>query len=1349
MSANNNPDRIRSIFNEVVDLQPTERAAALGRLCGDDNALRAEIEALLASHDAAHAGNFMTSPTAATTVRSAVITEAPGSRVGPYKLLQVIGEGGFGTVFLAEQSEPVRRRVALKIIKLGMDTKQVIARFEAERQALALMDHPHIARVLDAGATPITEHGGGRPYFVMEYVVGDAITQFAANNNLDLRARLELFAQVCSAVQHAHTKGIIHRDIKPGNVLVTMTDGKPFARVIDFGIAKATSSAAGLTDKTLFTEHRQLIGTPEYMSPEQAQGSPDIDTRTDVYALGVLLYELLAGDTPFDGKRLRSAAWDEMRRIIKEEDPPTPSARVTQRMKTGGSVNHATGCLPASASSATPSVPLPLCPSVPSDLRGELDWIVMKSLDKDRARRYETPSALAADVERHLKGEAVQAAPPSAAYRLRKFVRRNRGPVIVGTTVALAILAGTTIALIGWREASALARAKQQDQERAAAKVAATFSQIFNTDVPWHMKPQPGLWMSVATNLDRETRITRAMTPDGPAKVTSVTRDGKEEVPPLSDSLDALSYVSAMAISGFNESNKELQSSIEQLRAQTDAAETANAALMLQNNEVVKSLTQLVHTLNLADPDRNWWWYTFADGRMVTIVREGGADWNGGVRILKGHISDPEAALESPQPPIDPGFATQTLAIMIEDAAMKMYDQTETAEWSAYTANLALAQAAMDAGNWPEARERLRECPESKRGWEWEFFRLRSESVVMSLQNEQVCDAALTDNENEIVVTWYGRDVPARLVDVSGHSGPELLTSITGPSLVEQKGPSGEKLETLRWRLDFTTAEVRDPAFAHSHLLARSKSADGKRVAYIVDTRRVHVASVDAITPDVVVRPSIDEDHDVFIRSAMRSPDGSRLLTLTNLGTLELWDAKSGMGYGTVRTPTYPMFAAFDKTSTRLITFGDEAGWGSTGLSVVPLAAHAGPETYLSRDDDHLAIRIAPLGGRAADHATPTLSIDTPDGTRHIKSDGRALRFIDAASEREVAVVTMANPVVNLEMIGDGTRLIIYLADGSARIWDIRDPSDRLKDAEAKWAERVPAGAYLNTLLASATPTAELENAVINDASLTPLRRLVAAEMLQERLAEIDWAADRTLAAITKDQTDKQTVLAAAAALQPSDTLPPRAIEKVIAQANDWEYRPSEPTAEERLAEERGKTSLRDATIALSEMNDRDAVRRAWETRRRILGAGDPLTLMAAYSHAMFEGDPSFGVNHKDTARSALLTAISEYYASGAAPTWESILMDGEAAMSLRETDAQAARACLARAAAMLDRIQEHPDGERFVNTIASFGTFDLGYRNGLLEAPVEQRPDRMRAYIASQVRAIQEQSPVDQPPGM
>ena len=418
--------RARQIFLEIASLDASALDRELRNRTAGDARLRDAVVSLLDARAAADDASFMSRPTA--TGITAPITESEGTVIGPFKLLQLIGEGGFGSVFLAEQSKPIRRRVAIKIIKLGMDTRQVIARFEAERQALALMEHPHIARVYDAGATET-----GRPYFAMEYVVGDAITRFADAHTLDIAARLDLFAQVCSAVQHAHTKGIIHRDLKPANVLVSMVDGRPFAKVIDFGIAKATASP--LTDKTLFTEHRQLIGTPEYMSPEQAEGSPDIDTRTDVYALGVMLYELLTGNTPFDSARLRSAAWGEMQRIIREEDPPAPSLRLNQ--------NLATLAATASARRVDPD-------RLRASVRGELDWVVMKALDKDRARRYDTPAQFASDIARHLTGEPVQAAPPSRAYKARKFVRRNKGAVVAGSAVAAALFVGFVGTTTGW-----------------------------------------------------------------------------------------------------------------------------------------------------------------------------------------------------------------------------------------------------------------------------------------------------------------------------------------------------------------------------------------------------------------------------------------------------------------------------------------------------------------------------------------------------------------------------------------------------------------------------------------------------------------------------------------------------------------------------------------------------------------------------------------------------------------------------------------------------------------------------------------------------------------------------------
>jgi len=371
-----------------------------------------------------------------------LLPEGTGRQLGPYKLLQLIGEGGFGSVFLAEQTEPVKRRVALKVIKLGMDTRQVIARFEQERQALAMMDHPGIAKVLDAGATET-----GQPYFVMELVDGHPVTEHCDRNNLSITARLELFAQICSAVQHAHTKGIIHRDLKPSNVLVSVHDGQPRVKVIDFGIAKAT--AGNLTEKTLFTGHRQLIGTPEYMSPEQAEGSMDIDTRTDVYALGVLLYELLTGSTPFDSRRLRSAAFAEIARIIREVDPPSPSSRLSQSADTLVTVAARRRIEPRKLSSI---------------LRGELDWIVMKALEKDRQRRYETASGLAMDIRRYLAGEPVSAAPPSTLYRFGKFVRRHKASVAAASLVAAALV----VAVVGISWQARVASAQRDKAERIA-----------------------------------------------------------------------------------------------------------------------------------------------------------------------------------------------------------------------------------------------------------------------------------------------------------------------------------------------------------------------------------------------------------------------------------------------------------------------------------------------------------------------------------------------------------------------------------------------------------------------------------------------------------------------------------------------------------------------------------------------------------------------------------------------------------------------------------------------------------------------------------------------------------------
>lgn len=446
----------QSVFLAALEKDsPAEREEYLSQACGHDAGLRASVESLLRAHEqsenpldnppsdlisqfgetwdeAAQHGSLGSDPG---------VVEGPGTVVGDYKLLEKIGEGGFGLVFVAEQQRPVRRKVAMKIVKPGMDTRDVVARFEAERQALAMMDHPNIARVFDAGSTAT-----GRPYFVMELVRGIAITEFCEQRHLDTRERLELFVMVCRGVQHAHQKGVIHRDIKPSNVLVTLHDGTPVVKVIDFGVAKAIGQT--LTEKTIYTRFTAMIGTPLYMSPEQAEMSGlDVDTRSDIYSLGMLLYELVTGATPFDEARLDSAGLDELRRIIREEDPPRPSTRLSTPS------DGVSKLAPRWNTSYEHSMLI----------RGDLDWVVMKAIEKDRTRRYETANALAADVLRFLRDEPVEARPPSRLYRLRKFVHRRKATFATVSIVVLAMVLGTGISI--WQ--AAVAVAERNEKERA------------------------------------------------------------------------------------------------------------------------------------------------------------------------------------------------------------------------------------------------------------------------------------------------------------------------------------------------------------------------------------------------------------------------------------------------------------------------------------------------------------------------------------------------------------------------------------------------------------------------------------------------------------------------------------------------------------------------------------------------------------------------------------------------------------------------------------------------------------------------------------------------------------------
>jgi serine/threonine protein kinase len=429
--------REEALFADALAQPPTQRAAFLDQACNGDSPLLARLIALLAAHE---------SPVSLGS-SSALPDERAADVIGRYKLREKLGEGGCGAVWAAEQREPVKRRVALKIIKLGMDTRQVIARFEAERQALAMMDHPNIAKMLDAGATET-----GRPYFVMELVRGIPITAYCDENNLTTTQRLDLLIKVCHAIQHAHQKGIIHRDIKPSNVLITLHDGVPVPKVIDFGIAKATQQE--LTEKTIYTKFQQFIGTPAYMSPEQAEMSGlDIDTRSDIYSLGVLLYELVTGRTPFDSKELLKQGVDEIRRTIREKEPPRPSTRIRTFQNEE---------LTAAARRRSTD-PRRLAASV----RGDLDWIAMRCLEKDRTRRYDTANGLAMDIQRHIRHEPVVARPPSASYRVQKFVRRHRIGLAAAAAVVAVIVAGSIVTTV--QALRALRAERTQNELRHAA----------------------------------------------------------------------------------------------------------------------------------------------------------------------------------------------------------------------------------------------------------------------------------------------------------------------------------------------------------------------------------------------------------------------------------------------------------------------------------------------------------------------------------------------------------------------------------------------------------------------------------------------------------------------------------------------------------------------------------------------------------------------------------------------------------------------------------------------------------------------------------------------------------------
>ena len=1112
--------RLRELFDLAMQRPAAERAAFLDGACQGNAALRARIDELVKAAEAD--GTFLSAPTGemgvgGTTAREHIsmpLVEGPGTRIGLYKLLQLIGEGGFGSVFMAEQTKPVQRRVALKIIKLGMDTRQVIARFEQERQALAIMDHPNIARVLDAGATE-----SGRPFFVMELVKGDTITKFCDAHRLDLKQRLELFLQVCRAVQHAHSKGVIHRDLKPSNIIVSMHDGRAFAKVIDFGIAKATASR--LTEKTLFTEHHQLIGTPEYMSPEQAEGSLDIDIRTDVYSLGVLLYELLVGSTPFDAARLRSAAYAELQRIIKEEEPPAPSLRLTRDV---GSVASA-----AAARNVDPS-------RLGTLIKGELDWIALRCLDKDRGRRYETAAALAQDVERHLSGDAVEAAPPTVWYRVRKFVNRNRRFAAGASAVAITLLVGiattsTAMYFAQFNARVAINNANIAQSARDDLK-AANASLVTQTEA--------AEWGAYTANLAF-----------------------------AQSSIDAKNWPEARKrLAACPESKRGWEWKFLQAKANSVIAQLPEAAAFTRDGNHIIALGEAPKVYDTAgNPTRPL--FGAADTEMGCFFGEDHAfvvtiDGKKTVRLwtLEG------APIGKPLPH---EFAVQSVSISQDGQRIATVDTDKTVRlW-----NL----AGMQVGTPMLHNQDVSSVQFSPDG-NFVLSRMLAFAQLWTASGSRVgepfshtnkLNSAVFSPDGQLVLTAGG--FRACLWDLSGKQvGSPMGNRLTVEAAVFS--PDGQVVLTRAGNDAFLWnregASIAPHLSTRGHMETGEFSADGRFVLTASETGLGRLWNLDGTPASPTMRHS---------SVAAFVPGGKFILTGASDQTIRLRDFGDRQRTDAVELPGYPTsftfavnggYALAHVTSDvepnyclllNLELSGPEIFMNDSSLLPMELASMV-PECFASIGTDHhqeLPDNSASIGRESGANSGGVLSaLVLGDGSRIIKSfDDSTIRFFFADGLREIAVIRIPATAVDMKLSADGSRLVLKYADRTGMIWDIRDPAERLKDREREWTEQPEADKYVESLLSGPLPTPELDAALRADTSLSPLRKLVAWRTLRDRMEDLERDAAVKFnaiatAAIETTQTDKPAILAAVTAAE----VAPRVKTLLIAKAEKWEYTP-------------------------------------------------------------------------------------------------------------------------------------------------------------------------------------------------
>jgi WD40 repeat protein/serine/threonine protein kinase len=1056
-----NPERqrVEAIFEAALACgSEADRRAYLTTAC-PDAALRLEVETLLEAHRDPDSLFAEADSGVGRGPAPAAFDEVAGTVIGRYKLLQKIGEGGMGVVYMAEQRQPVVRKVALKIIKLGMDTKQVVARFEAERQALALMDHPNIAKVLDGGATDT-----GRPYFVMELVQGVPITEFCDKNRLQIPERLKLFLPVCQAIQSAHQKGVIHRDIKPTNVLVTLNAGKPVPLVIDFGVAKATNQR--LTEKTVFTSYATMIGTPAYMSPEQAEMSRlDVDTRSDIYSLGVLLYELLTGTTPVPEKRLRSLGYNEMQRIILEEEPERPSTRLSTLQgerrdvvaKNRGASELALG----------------------RNFAGDLDWIVMKCLEKDRARRYETANGLARDLERHLDNEPVSARPPSPGYRFQKFVRRNKLAVSAATAVTVVLVLGVLVSTWEAVRATHMRKRAEANEQKALAAQANEATQRRRAEAGEEQGRRLGYagkmnMAQVAWEQNRVAQLRQLLDdtadyPDRGFEWYYWQRQAHLELKTLRGHTEAVGAV------GFSPDGRRIITGSVDTTAKVWDAATGNEMFTLKGH---------LHEIDWVafSPDGQ----RIVTGSMDTTARIWDAASGQWLLTLEGHRAQVASAAFSPD--------SRRVVTGSWDGTAQIWDATTGNRLVTLQGHMGRVHSALFS---PDGRRIVTGGDdETARIWDAlsgkEILRIKAQSGAVSYAAFSPDGGRIvTGGDQDPTATVWDASTGEKLAILAGHEvgvGTALFSSdgqrvatagwdrtarlwsaATGKELLTIKGPGEEVTDVavspdgalIVTGSDDRTASVWDTTGQRDVLTFKGHTRSILTVGFSPDGKRVVTGggSDDAEVWDAGTGRVLFAllGHGGPVRCAAFSPDGQRIVTGDGQGA-SLWDAATGKflfnlegckgGVGRL---------AFAPDSQRILTGGTD------GIATLWDAATGKPrQTFHGHTEGITGVAFSPDGGRivtaSADRTAKVWDVATgrvlttlsgheesirwvafsPDGHRLLTGSGdRTARVWDSSTGKQILRLRGHSAWVQCVAFSpDGLRLVTASGDQTAKIWD-------------------------------------------------------------------------------------------------------------------------------------------------------------------------------------------------------------------------------------------------------------------------------------------------------------------------